>query len=446
MKHRAAITRRAVLRGAGAAVVLPAFESLRQLRAAENGVETAPARMVCVYTPHGVRNSAWYPEEAGTDYVLSPTLRALEPVREDVSVLTGLCHPRMSSNVGHAAAGRWLTGVQEGDRILVDFASPNKSLSVDQLVAARVGQETRWPSLQLSTEGGAGLPGRSKTLSFNARGLPLPALNRPRAVFDRLFVPASPEDRAAELRRYERRRSLLDNVLEESRELDRKLSRVDREKLAEYLDSVREVEQQLDRNRQWLDQSKPEIDVSELQFEFKDRRGFLKVMYDLMVLALRTDSTRVITMMAGVEVDSYKWSEVGVNQTYHGLQHHSGHAGRLDSLAKVDQLEVELLAGFLGKLRETREGEGTILDNTMVLYGSGMNNGIGLQDGKGAHSTRKLPMLLAGGRKLGIRQGQHLVFENDATPLCNLHVTMLQAMGVEQGRFVDGTGRLAGLT
>ena len=213
MKHRAVITRRAVLRGAGAAVVLPAFESLRQLRAAENGVETAPARMVCVYTPHGVRNSAWYPEEAGTDYVLSPTLHSLEPVREDVSVLTGLCHPRMSSNVGHAAAGRWLTGVQEGDRILVDFASPNKSLSVDQLVAARVGQETRWPSLQLSTEGGAGLPGRSKTLSFNARGLPLPALNRPRAVFDRLFVPASPEDRAAELRRYERRRSLLDNDL-----------------------------------------------------------------------------------------------------------------------------------------------------------------------------------------------------------------------------------------
>ena len=178
----------------------------------------------------------------------------------------------------------------------------------------------------------------------------------------------------------------------------------------------------------------------------RDRRGFLKVMYDLMVLALRTDSTRVITMMAGVEVDSYKWSEVGVNQTYHGLQHHSGHAGRLDSLAKVDQLEVELLADFLGKLRETREGEGAILDNTMVLYGSGMNNGIGLQDGKGAHSTRKLPMLLAGGRKRGIRQGQHLVFENDATPLCNLHVTMLQAMGVEQGRFGDGTGRLAGLT
>ena len=446
MNHRQSLTRRAVLRGAGAAIVLPAFESLRKLRAAESGLPSVPARMVCIYTPHGVRNSAWYPEKAGADYLLSPTLRPLEPVREDVSVLTGLCHPRMSSNVGHAAAGRWLTGVQEGDRILVDFASPNESLSVDQLVAARTGQETRWPSLQLSTEGGAGLPGRSKTLSFNSRGLPLPAINRPRAVFDRLFVPVTPEDRAAELRRYRRRRSLLDGVLAESRELDRKLSRADREKLAEYLDSVREVERQLDRNRQWLDQSKPEIDASQLEFEFKDRRGFLRVMYDLMVLALRTDSTRVITFMAGVEVDLYKWNEVGVNQTYHGLQHHSGNAGRLDGLAKVDRLEVELLAGFLGKLRQTSEGDGTMLDSTMVLYGSGMNNGIGLEDGKGAHSTRKLPILLAGGRKLGIRQGQHLVFENDATPLCNLHVTMLQAMGVEQGRFVDGSGRLAGLT
>ncbi len=446
MNAERGIKRRTILRGTGAAIVLPAFESLKPLFAAEPKPAKSKARMVCVYTPHGVRNSLWYPADTGPEYTLSPTLQGLEPVRDNVSVLTGLCHPRMSSNVGHAAAGRWLTGVREGDRILVDFASPNQGLSMDQIAAIEIGNETRWPSLQLSTEAGAGIPGRSKTLSFNARGLPLPSMNKPRAVFDRLFVPDTPEDRAAERKRYQRRRSLLDNVLNETKALNRRLNKADRGRLEEYLESVREVERQLDRNQQWLDKPKPEIDASELQFAFKDRREFLKVMYDLILLALRTDSTRIVTMMAGVEVDLYKWGEVGVNDTYHGLQHHGGNQGKLDGLAKVDKLEVDLLADFLKSLQETEEAQGSLLDRTMVLYGSGMNNGLGLKDGNGSHSTRKLPILLAGGNKLGIRQGQHLVYENDATPLCNLHVTMLQAMGIERDRFVDGTGRLDGLT
>lgn len=440
------IPRRNLLRGAGAALSLPALESLKPLLAAGAAPSKPPARMVCVYTPHGVRNSQWYPRETGSDYKLSPTLQSLEPVRNELSILTGLCHPRMSSNVGHAAAGRWLTGVREDDRILVDFASPNQSHSLDQLVASQLGNQTRWPSLQLSTEAGAGIPGRSNTLSFNSRGLPLPAMNKPRAVFHRLFVPDTPEDLAAERERYQRRRSLLDNVLNESKALNRKLSEADRKRLEEYLESVREVERQLDRNQQWLDRPKPEIDASQLQFAFKNRQEFLKVMYDLILLALRTDSTRVITLMAGVEVDPYKWGEVGVNQTYHGLQHHGGNAQPLADLAKVDKLEVDLLSGFLKGLHAIKEEGQSLLDHTLVLYGSGMNNGLGLADGNGSHSTRKLPLLLAGGRNLGIKQGQHLVYENDATPLCNLHVTMLQAMGIAQAQFVDGAGRLAGLT
>lgn len=436
------IPRRHFLRGAGAALTLPTLESLR----AQAKSEQAQARMVCIYTPHGVRNSQWYPKETGRDYKLSPTLQSMEPVRSELSVLTGLCHPRMSSNVGHAAAGRWLTGVREDDRILVDFASPNQSHSMDQLVAAQLGKHTRWPSLQLSTEAGAGIPGRSNTLSFNSRGLPLPAMNKPRAVFQRLFVPDTPRDRTAEQERYQRQRSLLDNVLNESKALNRKLSEADRKRMEEYLESVREVERQLDRNQQWLDRPKPEIDASQLQFEFKNRQEFLKVMYDLMLLALRTDSTRVITFMAGVEVDLYKWGEVGVNQTYHGLQHHGGNTRQLDGLAKVDKLEADLLAGFLTGLHEIEENGANLLDRTLVLYGSGMNNGLGLEDGNGSHSTRKLPILLAGGRDLGIKQGQHLVYENDATPLCNLHLTMLQALGVRQEQFVDGDGRLSGLS
>jgi hypothetical protein len=440
------ISRRTVLRGTGAAIALPMLEIMTpRLRAAELAADKV-ARMVCVYTPHGVRNSTWYPEKTGPNYTMSSTLEALTPLREKVSILTGLCHPRMASNVGHAAAGRWLTGVNEGDRVLVDFASPNKALSVDQLVANSIGTKTRWPSLQLSTESGAGVPGRSRTLSFNARGLPLPSMNKPRAVFNRLFVPDTGKDRAAERVRYQRQQSLLDNVMHQSKALERRLGRADRERLGEYLASIREVELQIDRNQKWLDHPKPEVDTSDLQFAFKTRSEFLKVMYDLMFFSLQTDSTRIITFMSGVEVDMYKWGELGANKDYHSLQHHNGNKVDMEKLSKVDKREADLLAGFLMRLNETAQGDGCMLDHTMVLYGSGMNNGVGVEDGKGSHSTRKLPTLLAGGGKLGIKQGQHLVYEKDRTPLCNLHVTLMQGMGLERDHFVDGTGRLTGLS
>ena len=440
------ISRRIVLRGTGAAIALPMLEIMTpRLRAAELAADKV-ARMVCVYTPHGVRNSTWYPEKTGLNYTMSSTLEALTPLREKVSILTGLCHPRMASNVGHAAAGRWLTGVNEGDRVLVDFASPNKALSVDQLVANSIGTKTRWPSLQLSTESGAGVPGRSRTLSFNARGLPLPSMNKPRAVFNRLFVPDTGKDRAAERVRYQRQQSLLDNVMHQSKALERRLGRADRERLDQYLASIREVELQIDRNQKWLDHPKPEVDTSDLQFAFKTRSEFLKVMYDLMFFSLQTDSTRIITFMSGVEVDMYKWGELGANKDYHSLQHHNGNKVDMEKLSKVDKREADLLAGFLMRLNETAQGDGCMLDHTMVLYGSGMNNGVGVEDGKGSHSTRKLPTLLAGGGKLGIKQGQHLVYEKDRTPLCNLHVTLMQGMGLERDHFVDGTGRLTGLS
>ncbi|HJO08566.1 MAG TPA: DUF1552 domain-containing protein [Verrucomicrobiota bacterium] len=429
----------------GASIALPMLEIMTpRLRAAELAADKV-ARMVCVYTPHGVRNSTWYPEKTGLNYTMSSTLEALTPLREKVSILTGLCHPRMASNVGHAAAGRWLTGVNDGDRVLVDFASPNKALSVDQLVANSIGTKTRWPSLQLSTESGAGVPGRSRTLSFNARGLPLPSMNKPRAVFNRLFVPDTGKDRAAERVRYQRQQSLLDNVMRQSKALERRLGRADRERLDQYLASIREVELQIDRNQKWLDHPKPEVDTSDLQFAFKTRSEFLKVMYDLMFFSLQTDSTRIITFMSGVEVDMYKWGELGANKDYHSLQHHNGNKVDMEKLSKVDKREADLLAGFLTRLNETAQGDGCMLDHTMVLYGSGMNNGVGVEDGKGAHSTRKLPTLLAGGGKLGIKQGQHLVYEKDRTPLCNLHVTLMQGMGLERDHFVDGTGPLTGL-
>jgi hypothetical protein len=401
--------------------------------------------MVAIYTPHGVANEAWYPTGYGRDFKLSPTLSPLEPVRDAATILTGLCHPRMPRGSGHAAAGRWLSGVREGDRVLNDFASPNQSYSLDQFAARHIGHLTRMPSLQLSSKSGAGLPGRSSTLSFNERGIPLPSMDKPRAIFNRLFVPDTTNGRKAQAERYARRRSLLDAVQGEAKALHKELGSGDRERLDEYLQSVRDVERQVERDEKWLDKPKATVDAAEVTFDYEDRSTFIRTMFDLTFLALRTDTTRIVTFMTGVEVDPYNWHELGFKQGYHGLQHHNGTAAVLDRLAKVDKRQVELLSYFLQRLRAADDIDGNLLDRTVVLYGSGLNNGNGLKNGTGVHGTRHLPLIFAGGMKLGVKQGQHLQFKSESTPLCNLHYAMLQAMNIQCERFVDSTGRLAGV-
>jgi hypothetical protein len=425
-------------------MALPLFEAMlpRRAAAAEPG---APARMVAIYAPHGVANESWYPTKTGRDFELSPSLSPLAPVRDATTVLTGLCHPRMPSGAGHAAAGRWLTGVREGDRILNDFASPNQGDSLDQFAARRIGHLTRIPSLQLSSQSGAGLPGRSSTLSFNERGIPLPSMDKPRAIFNRLFVPDTQQGRAATEERYARRRSLLDAVQGEAKALRSGLGTGDRDRLDEYLQSVREVELQVQRDQRWLGRPKATVDPKTLDFHYKDRSSFIRLMYDLTFLALRTDTTRIVTFMTGVEVDGYNWAELGFKQGHHGLQHHNGKPEVLKRLAKVDRRQVALLTHFLQRLRAAEEADGNMLDRTAVLFGSGLNNGNGLKNGTGVHGTRSLPLLFAGGMKLGVQQGQHLKFEGDTTPLCNLHYAMLEALDIPCEQFVDSTGRLTGV-
>jgi hypothetical protein len=438
------LSRRAILRGSGTALALPMLEAMLPRRASAADAKL-PARMVAIYTPHGVANEQWYPSKYGRDFELSPSLKPLAPVRDAVTVLTGLCHPRMPAGSAHSGAGRWLTGVNPGDRVLNDFASPNQSWSMDQLAAQHIGHLTRLPSLQLSSQSGAGLPGRSSTLSFNPRGIPLPSLDKPRAVFNRLFVPDTPGGKRAEAERLARRRSLLDSVTDEAKRLQKQLGQGDRERLEEYLHAVRAAEIQVQRNQTWLDRPKAQVSAEGLAFNYPDRSSFIRLMYDLMFLALRTDTTRIATFMTGVEVDGYNWQELGFKHGHHGLQHHNGQAEPLRRLAAVDKRQVALFTHFLERLRAAEEADGNMLDRTMLLIGSGMNNGKGLKNGTGTHGARKLPLLLAGGMKLGIRQGQHLLFENDETPLCNLHLTMLQAMDVPVSSFVDGTTRLAGV-
>ena len=433
-----------MLRGSGVALSLPLLEAMLPRRA--NAAADKPAaRMVAIYTPHGVCNEQWYPKETGRDFALSPSLAPIEPVRDAVSMLTGLCHPRLSAGAAHASAGRWLTGIRPGDRVLNDFASPNQSWSMDQLAAHHLGHLTRLPSLQLSSQGGAGLPGRSSTLSFDARGLPLPALDKPRGVFNRLFVPDSKEGRRASQERLVQRRSLLDAVAGEAKHLRAKLGQGDRERLDEYLHSVRDTEKQVARNLAWLDRPKANVNADQFEFDYPDRSSFIRLMYDLSFLALRTDTTRIVTIMTGVEVDGYNWKELGFSHGHHGLQHHNADSTALKRLAMVDKRQVELFTHFLSRLRAAEEADSNMLDRTVLLFGSGMNNGKGLKNGTGGHGTRNLPLLMAGGMKLGVKQGQHLRFEGDSTPLCNVHLTMLQALDIPVEHFVDGHQRLAGL-
>ncbi len=426
------ISRRTLLRGAGACIALPLLEAMlpataeaapSRFQARPNSPAVHP-RMICCYVPQGVNIYDWFPAEAGPEWKLTPTLEALAEFKAEFTVFSGIGHPNGPG--GHQGNHTWLTAADLKGTPGKDYQN---SLSIDQLAAELHGAETRFPSLELSSKGGP------ETLAFDRFGTPLPAEEQPQRLFDRLFVPEGDASRQATLQRYAERSSVLDVVLGQARSLERRLGTADRQKLEEYLGSIRETERRLERARGWIDIPRPEVDSADLQLgadwsTLHDREMWLDVMLELSYLAFQTDSTRVIT---------YQWSsEAGF---HHGISHHGGDPDLLRQIAEVDRTYIARLARFLGLLKATREGEGNMLDNTMVLYGSGMNNGEG-----GGHSPENLPLLLAGGRNLGLRHGSHLAFENGSTPMSNLLLTMLQGMGLERDAFGDSTGTLSGLT
>ncbi len=439
---RQPLARRTFLRGAGACLGLPLLEAMlpSPLRAAPSryrpmakSLGRHPRSIFC-YVPNGVNIMQWVPEAAGDGYALSPTLSVLEGHRENFTVLSGLGHP--SSKGGHSGADTWLTGADLGAVPGKQYANTQ---SVDQLMAERHGRETRFASLQLSDLSGTGSAGHSHTLSFDRRGTPLPAEDRPSRLFERLFVPDDAASRTETLRRYAQKKSILDSVLADAKALERELGAGDRVKLDEYLTSVRATEQRVGRLESWVDVPKPEVEDEGLQLGMQpnnghDRPMWIDVMMELCYLAFATDTTRVIT---------FEWSREaggrgGGGENHHELSHHGGDAGMLDKLAKIDRFHLERLGRFLTFLGSTEEAGGAMLDSTMVLYGSGMNSGEG-----GAHSPKDLPLLLAGGGSLGMKHGRHLRHDpEDHPPLANVLLGMAQAMGVESGEFADATGAL----
>lgn len=439
------LDRRLVLRGLGACLSLPLLEAMlpsslaapSKYRPLPKSLGRHPRSIFC-YVPNGVNILEWMPKSSGAKYELSPTLQPLAAHRDNLSVLTGLGHP--NSKGGHSGADTWLTGA---DLTATPGKQYSNTISADQIMAARHGRDTRFPSLQLSDGSGTGSAGHSHTLSFDRRGTPLPAENSPQRLFERLFVPDGSDSRKETLRRYAEKKSILDSISADARALEQKLGKSDKDKLEEYFTSVRETERRVERMESWIDIPKPEVDPKNLQLGSLPRNGhdrpmWLDVMLELSYLAFVTDTTRVITFEWSREAGGYG----GGGENHHELSHHGGDAGMLKSLAKIDRFHLERLGRFLTFLEETKEAESNMLDNTMVMFGSGMNSGEG-----GAHSPKNLPLLVAGGKGLGLKHGQHLAHNvDDHPPMSDVLLTMIQKMDVEAESFQDSTGTLNGLT
>ena len=442
---REPLSRRHVLRGMGAVLALPLLEAMlpralgapSQFKPMAKSLGSHP-RFIACYVPNGVNILEWMPEGEGGGYALSPTLKALEAHRGDFSVLTGLGHP--SSQGGHSGADTWLTGANLKGRPGSDYTN---TVSIDQVIAERHGRETRFASLQLADGSGTGTAGHSHTLSFDRTGTPLPAENSPKRVFERLFVPESISDREATLRRYAERKSVLDSVMQDAKALEKRLGAEDRQKLGEYLGSVRQTEERVQRLESWVDVPKPTVEDKLLQLSMQpgnahDRPMWLDVMMELSYLAFLTDTTRVI---------SFEWSREaggfgGGGENHHELSHHGGDGEMLKRLAAIDRFHLSRLARFMDFLKATEEpGGGRMLDRTVIVYGSGMNSGKG-----GEHSPKNLPLLVAGGRALGMKLGTHLAHDpKNHPPMANVLLSVAQRTGVEVERFSDATGTLTGL-
>jgi hypothetical protein len=455
------LNRRHFLRGLGATVALPLLDAMIPLRASAAAALDKPRRSVFVYIPNGVNGMTWQVAKSGRDYDLSPSLQPLAKHRQDMTIFSGLHHPN-GIGQAHVCADTWLTGAK------IDAQSARKyenTVSVDQMMAEVTEKQTRFASLELSIASGTGRPLNSTTLAFSRDGVPLPAEDNPRIVFNRLFG----EEQggiAAQRARLEKRRSVLDAVMDDANALRKDLGSDDRTKLDEYLHSVRDVEQRTERLDAWLDVPKPAV-AKDLAAPFqrdvpKAKAGeYWRTMFDLIVLALRTDTTRVVTYMNGSEGNGLAIPEIGITQARHGLSHHNGDPVVLDRLAKSDTFIMEQFAHFLDELASVKDGADPLLDRTMVLFGSGMSYGH-------SHCNANLPILLAGGRGLGLKHGQHIDYnrpflkgdytlgydewrEISGKPkdgnarLSNLMLTMLQKMDVHTEKFVDSLGPISAI-
>lgn len=432
------LKRRHFLHGTGVSMLLPQLESF--------GAPTAenPKRFLALYVGHGfaitlkddhpARDWSWYPHVLDDGKLkFGTSMVAMQPFADSgqVSVFHGLDHPQVHTANGHSSADSFLTGSNPQGAVI--------SPSVDQVAAMANGKATRFPSLVLGNEGGLGASGSSLTLSYNRSGRAIPSTNNLTELYNRLFN-SDPAIIRQEKALYERNGTLVDRVFESAKSLQRRVSADDNEKIASYLESVRSVEKNIERMEAWADTPKPEVDASDLALKatVNEPELFIDTMYDLIYLAFKTDSTRYATYMLQSMIDG-PWNEMpkaalGLPAGHHRLAHSAAGAnpGAMEKLGTFDKFQGERLGRFLQKMAETREGEGSMLDNTIVFYGTSNSK---------THVNRNYPLMIAGGGNLGVQHcGFHDFLQSGKQPLSNLLLTFLQLLDVPAERFSDSTG------
>lgn len=429
------LPRRAFLRGAGTCLVLPWLQAMMPRGAfAASTPQTVP-RMGIFYFGTGMNMRQFYPTGFGHDAPLSRILKPLEKHRGQFTALSGTW---LEHGGGHDGAYPFSTSVVRGEKQVI---------SPDQLAAELHGKETRFPSLQLSVKRGTGFGSQVlATISWNRQGVPLAADNDPQAIFNRLFRPNSEDQQSEQGNEFRQRASVLDAVLADAKQLQSQLGREDRRQLDQYFNSIREVEINLRREIDWADREKPQPDLKGYgdyeQAPTPEGNGkfiydtYAKLMYDLIALAFQTDSTRVVSYVVRTELAGGVYPEFGVSKGYHELTHHGNDPKNLEELAKVDTIYMQHWSYFLDRLSSIQEGEGTLLDSTVLGFSSGM--GIG-------HSKDQLPTVICGGARLGLKHQTHLQLA-EQTPLSSVWETMLDRVGVSvPDSFQDSSGTVGAL-
>jgi hypothetical protein len=424
------LSRRRLLRGAGALVALPYLEAMLPSTALAAPSPAILPRMGMFYFGTGMNMRQFEPQDDGPGFTMPRILKPLEALRGDFTVFSGTW---LEHGGGHNGAYPFSTSIAKGAK---------QGLSPDQIAANRIGGATRFPSLVMSVDRGTNYGSQAlATISWNEQGVPIPAENDPKVLFDRLFRPDTKAEAARRDDDFRRRQSVLDIVRDDARRMQRKLGKADRQQLDQYFNSVRQLEKQLARRIDWADRPKPTPDTKgtgdygesltpEGSGDFS-YDTYARLMYDLIALAFQTDSTRVVTYVVRKELSGGVYPEFGVSKGYHSLTHHGNDPKNLEELAKVDTIYMSHWAYFLNRLKSIQEGEHTLLDAVMLGFSSGM--GIG-------HSKDRLPTVLSGGKALGIQHQGHLRLP-ERTPISAMWHTILDRMGLQvEGRFQDSPG------
>jgi len=444
-----ALGRRSFLRGLGTLMALPSLDILapRGFAATQAAAATAPTRMAFLYVPNGVNVHEWFPTGEGANYQLGNSLKALEEHRSDFSIISGLAHDKARSNGDgggdHARSyASFLTGVQAKKTAGTDI---QLGISVDQIAANKMGHLTKLPSLELSTDGqrsaGKCDSGYSCAYQFNLswknETTPMNPEMDPRLVFERLFGVGAGGNSPEAKRRRAMQKSILDMVQDDAKALQRTASIQDKAKLDEYFTAVRDIEQRIERSEKMTKALPPGVVApSGIPDSYEEH---IRTMFDMLVLAFQTDTTRIATFGLAHDGSNRSFAEIGVPDSHHQISHHQEDPEKLRKIAAIDQFYIKQLSYFLGKMKSIQEGEGNLLANSMIVYGGGIRDG-------NRHDHDHLPIIVAGRARGTFSPGRHITLKGSGeTPMTNLYLSMLDRLGVPAERVGDSTGRLEGI-